>query len=410
MPRRILLITAGETPQLVTETVYALLKRTPQPWIPDEVLIATTASGAEVFERGREGKFPLPPLLGSKGRLKQLYFDLGLSDVHAEPELILTRARSGAICPDIRSESEVSAFAQVLLNRVRAITADDDTELHLSIAGGRKTMSFIAGQVMSLCGRPCDELSHCLVDPPELESGNFWWPSNDGDVASRSARINLHAVPVIRLGAFVDLDDILPDGPANYEEAVARANAALAADSILADFNDRTVLAGALRLQFTHAREFAAFVTILLATKQGAKLARKRVPYLFDEKPELKTILTWNDDERQFNLMFALCWQLLQLNNVYEGFPDSVTSTRLRLYDKVETQARGFIYADFNIPVSSAKTQIHVRYEAELARRLLHKTGKALPQCSLAPDKIAIRLPYDLDFEELIAELAQRCS
>ena len=84
MPRRILLITAGETPQLVTETVYALLKREPQPWIPDEILIATTARGAEVFEHGREGKLPLPPLLSSKGRLKQLYADLRLPDAHVE--------------------------------------------------------------------------------------------------------------------------------------------------------------------------------------------------------------------------------------------------------------------------------------------------------------------------------------
>ncbi len=43
-PRRILLAVTGLTPQVVTETLYALACRPQTPWVPDEIHLVTTAT------------------------------------------------------------------------------------------------------------------------------------------------------------------------------------------------------------------------------------------------------------------------------------------------------------------------------------------------------------------------------
>jgi CRISPR-associated protein (TIGR02584 family) len=177
----ILIITVGETPQVVTETVYGLLTQ-PDPWVPDRIIIATTGRGADGFRQGvppsEDGRFAgRPPLTGAEGRLVALYNELGKADQHVEPEIAVAHMADGRRIGDIRSDAEVNAFADMLLELVAEATADDTGQLHLSLAGGRKTMSFIAGQVMALHGRAQDVMSHVLVEPIKLESlASFWWP------------------------------------------------------------------------------------------------------------------------------------------------------------------------------------------------------------------------------------------
>lgn len=405
MPRRILLITAGETPQLVTETVYGLLTQ-PEPWVPDAILIATTASGAKLFREGG-GARDLAPLLGPAGKLRELYADLERAGDAVEPELILARNKAGEVCPDIRSPDQVSAFASALLAQVRAIAADDGTELHLSIAGGRKTMSFIAGQVMSLCGRPCDTLSHCLVEPQELEGSSFWWPKSERPGEPVHGRVDLHCVPFIRLAAHLDPDLVLP--PDNdFARAVDEANTALAANSVVADFTDRTILAGGVRLPLAEARDFAAYATLLFATSQRAELHRIRGGKPGDGEAPRQPSIAWNGDRQMFPLAFSLVSRLLQLSTVYEGFPEGVELSRNRLYSHAEAQARTFDYGDFNTPISNAKTRIHKEHNAHLAQRLIYRQGKKLPGCAINSDRIKFRLPYDLDLADLLEELRQR--
>ena len=45
--RRILIAVTGLSPQIVTETVFALATRQPDPWIPHQIVLITTARGAE---------------------------------------------------------------------------------------------------------------------------------------------------------------------------------------------------------------------------------------------------------------------------------------------------------------------------------------------------------------------------
>ena len=64
---------------------------------------------------------------------------------------------------DIRTPEENNLAADMIVNFIRQQCADDKTELHVSIAGGRKSMGFYIGYALSLFGRPQDKLSHVLV-------------------------------------------------------------------------------------------------------------------------------------------------------------------------------------------------------------------------------------------------------
>jgi CRISPR-associated protein (TIGR02584 family) len=50
--------------------------------------------------------------------------------------------------------------------------------LHVSIAGGRKSMGFFAGYAFSLFGRTQDRLSHVLVNDPFESFPDFYFPQN----------------------------------------------------------------------------------------------------------------------------------------------------------------------------------------------------------------------------------------
>ena len=47
LPRRVLLLVTGLSPQVITETLYALAVAATEPWIPTEIEVITTAEGAE---------------------------------------------------------------------------------------------------------------------------------------------------------------------------------------------------------------------------------------------------------------------------------------------------------------------------------------------------------------------------
>lgn len=64
--------------------------------------------------------------------------------------------------------------ADAIVELVRRCTQDDQTALHVSIAGGRKTMGFFMGYALSLYGRPQDRLSHVLVSAPFESNHDFY--------------------------------------------------------------------------------------------------------------------------------------------------------------------------------------------------------------------------------------------
>src|SRR5690625_3831597 len=97
--RRVLVCVTGLTPQVVTETVYALTQRE-APWVPDEVHVLTTFTGAERAQLllGRNGD----------GKLKRLCRDYGLENVQfSKRHVHVLTDSNGQPLDDIRDRKSV---------------------------------------------------------------------------------------------------------------------------------------------------------------------------------------------------------------------------------------------------------------------------------------------------------------
>ncbi|WP_228779307.1 CRISPR-associated ring nuclease Csm6 [Methylobacter sp. BlB1] len=163
--KSILLAVTGLTPQVVTETLYAMHQQG-QP-LPEQIHILTTAEG---HQRARL-------TLINDGWLARFYSDYQLPKPDfAERHIHILQQANGEVLHDIRTQADNRAMADGITEWIRTLTADPDTALHVSIAGGRKTMGFYAGYALSLYGRPQDRLSHVLV-PADYESHpQFYYP------------------------------------------------------------------------------------------------------------------------------------------------------------------------------------------------------------------------------------------
>ncbi|MGH7117928.1 MAG: CRISPR-associated ring nuclease Csm6, partial [Acetobacteraceae bacterium] len=157
--RRIALFVTGLNPQVVTETLWSLAHAS-SPFVPTEISLLTTTEG-----RSRALLLLLPSAqAGSEGpaALAALGRDIGVPKLGALLPLgaiHVIRDAAGTPLDDIADEAANIAAADAITGLIRDFTADPAAALHVSIAGGRKTMGFLAGYALSLFGRPQDRLS-----------------------------------------------------------------------------------------------------------------------------------------------------------------------------------------------------------------------------------------------------------
>ena len=240
-PRRILLAVTGLSPQVVTETLYALLQRDPS-CLPTEVHLITTREGSE---RAR-----LALLSEDPGWFRRFLRDFALTECirfDADHIHVLTDA-NGEPLSDIRSPQDNERAADLITELVRQFTADDHAALHVSIAGGRKTMGYYLGYALSLYGRPQDRLSHVLVSEPFESSWEFFYPTpyeriiqvkGDKLANCQDARVTLAEIPFVRLRE--ELPRRLLQGKARFSEVVAAAGRAWAEPRLRLTLQDRRV-------------------------------------------------------------------------------------------------------------------------------------------------------------------------
>jgi len=273
--KNVLIISIGSSPAIVTETLWALHTHTQAPFPVNQMHIVTTAGtvGLEHILYRDESGSVLP---GEK--LTLLYNELK-ADI---PELFLHIPKfldSGnrvTLVTDMKSETEAVAYGDSITELVFDVTEDRESVLHLSIAGGRKTMSYHAGAAMTLYGRSRDRLSHTLIEPAELEScADFWWPTAQSHFVNHrflkdenrvplrfsaragDARVILIDTPFLRARSF------LPKGyfhrRDNYARAVQRMNAALESPGVVVNLpEDRISISGVeIRLEPVQAAVFA---------------------------------------------------------------------------------------------------------------------------------------------------------
>lgn len=241
--KRILVCMTGISPQVVTETLYALARRD-DPFVPDRLVVMSTIEGAELAKK---------TLLDSDaGQLWRLCREIGLPLPPENVSLVCLNGRDGEFLPDIRTVAENEDAADAILGAIRNLTADPGTEIHVSLSGGRKTMGFYAGYALSLYGRPQDRLSHVLVSPPFEYTPEFFYPAarpgeiliplrSGGVVDAHSAQVTLAEIPIVRLRHA--LPPALLEGPGSFTDAVRAAQRAVRPPELVIDISGRRIRA-----------------------------------------------------------------------------------------------------------------------------------------------------------------------
>ena len=251
-PRRILLAVTGLSPQVVTETLYALGVRAAQggqggenAFIPTEIHLITTTQGAKIARTAL-----LHPDGGQFHALLRDYPQLG-QPVFDEQRIHPIHDAAGQPLADIRTPQENAAAADSITALVAQLTGDPQAQLHVSIAGGRKTMGFYLGYAFSLFARPQDELSHVLVSSPFESHPEFFYPpatprrlaTRDGQhIDTAEARVTLARIPVVRLRH--GQPQALLGGRASYGDTVAAIQQSLAPPRLHIDLPARRVQCG----------------------------------------------------------------------------------------------------------------------------------------------------------------------
>lgn len=248
-PRRVLLAVSGLSPQILTETLYALTQAQKPAWVPTEIHLLTTSEGAH---RARlsllSDNLRWFHRLCAEYQIPSIGFDA--SHIH-----VLGNAK-GQPMEDIRSVEDNSAAADAITAKVREFSADPQCALHVSIAGGRKSMGFYVGYALSLYGRAQDRLSHVLVSEPFESTLDFFYPTRESHVLqtrdgryadTKDAEVTLANIPFVSLRH--GLPDALLAGNATFNETVNAARLALAPPRLEIDRARRTIVAGGKRVQ-----------------------------------------------------------------------------------------------------------------------------------------------------------------
>lgn len=199
--QHLLLLLLGRTPQVLTETLYALCVDGGVP-VEEAWAISTRegfAAAAEKLLDPRHGRF----LQMQRDYPKQC------GRVAFSPAQILV-ARDGLVpVPDIRSRPDSESFLELILRVLWEKTSDPRTALHCSLAGGRKTMSTYMAIAMQMLGRAQDRLYHVLLTPPVAENHpDFYYPTPDAKslhladgrtIDSSQVKVELVEIPYVRL-------------------------------------------------------------------------------------------------------------------------------------------------------------------------------------------------------------------
>ncbi len=230
---RLLIAVTGLSPQVVTETVWAIARQSPAA-VPTGIRLLTTAEGAHRARLLLQGTSNQP------GALANLASYLGVPTWPLD--IVPIRGADGAPLDDLTSETDNTAAADAIVNAVRQATADAEAAIHVSIAGGRKTMGFLAGMALSLFGREQDRLSHVLVSAPFQGHAAFFFPpaaprvliAADGrPISTDEARVVLTDIPFLRLRHGFSAAEL--NRPGGYAAAIAAAQTRLAPPRLLLD-------------------------------------------------------------------------------------------------------------------------------------------------------------------------------
>lgn len=278
MAQNVLFLVTGMTPQIITETVWALAcdPNNNNPWIPDEIYVLSTDDGlnqirSRLFSEKEGYKFE---------KFKQEYPQLRHIEFDNTEKYLITIQRDGVNLKDLKTPEDNEAAADEICNTIREFTEQNDVALHVSIAGGRKTMGFYAGYALSLYGRAQDRMSHVLVEERYESARDFFYPSADETVfvtnrdgielKAKDAQIWLAEIPFVRMReAIVDKHEL--KNKVKFSEVVQKINASFGPIKLSIDSKNQRIYIndGAFIIDNLPAREFAMLHWFASLRKQG---------------------------------------------------------------------------------------------------------------------------------------------
>lgn len=247
----VLLAVTGKSPAILTETIWALANplADSEPVIPGRIVVVTTTDGKHKLEQtlfapsqrfnGQTAWDTLRAALITAGHNLdgRLRFGNTGDDIR-----VLTTSDSAAgrtrELADIRTPADNEAAANFLLETVRAIVENPDTQLIASMAGGRKTMGALLYACLTLIGRETDRLTHVLVNEPFENLSEFLFPAQPGgplttrdgrSVNPLDATIDLADVPFVPLRNLFQRELGQPAGTFQRLVTLCRANVRLSA-------------------------------------------------------------------------------------------------------------------------------------------------------------------------------------
>ena len=225
--RQILIAGMGTSPAVLTNAVWALAHGE-KPVVPDEIVVFITKNGKTLLKKE----------LFDGGVWADMLKSLAREGIDIEGKLIFgeTSIRSipdvrGNEIDDLRTGDDNLRAADFMLGELRKYTEDNGTELHVSIAGGRKTMSALLFSCMSLLGREQDKVYHILL-PPAIECGvtpTFYYPKRGTTYTARvtgkkykakDLQCELFEVPFVRMRGWYQ--EKFKEIPPSYRTLISR--------------------------------------------------------------------------------------------------------------------------------------------------------------------------------------------
>ncbi len=188
--KNILLAISGLTPQIVTETFFALTVK--NNIIIDEIFIVTTQRGKTVIE-GKD-KSNKTPNVALKKEIINLCKDLEIKvpKFNINKHVIVAEEESKELY-DIKTDKENKLFPNKIAEIIKSIAEDNNTTIYASLSGGRKSMSAHLALALSLFARPQDKLYHVITDE-QFEFNNFYPKSRKEERA-----LVLAEIPFVKL-------------------------------------------------------------------------------------------------------------------------------------------------------------------------------------------------------------------
>lgn len=241
--KNILFLVTGMTPQIITETVWALScdPNNDKNWLPDEIYVLTTQHGFNLINTRLLEKGIFDRLKQDYPQLKDIKFDKSHIDVITCDDKPLT---------DLKTPKDNELTADLICEKVRKFTQDDDVCLYVSIAGGRKTMGFYAGYALSLYGRSQDKMSHILAEEDFENVPDFYYPTpydlmvtnNKGNsLNAKNAKVWLADIAFVRMrGAIMEKHALKGDD--SFSQVVEKINLSFQEPKLKIDVANKSIL------------------------------------------------------------------------------------------------------------------------------------------------------------------------